>query len=92
MLAPVAGAAVGSALGAFRHRLRTAGVPDATVDDIKDRITPGTSALFVLSSDADIEAVRGMLARDPGMTLLHSDLDDAGRERLERLLGDDPDA
>lgn len=87
VLAPVAGAAVGSALGAFRHRVRGAGVPDATIDEIRDRITPGTSALFVLSSDADPAAVRDMLARDPSMTLLHADLDDAGQERLEQLLG-----
>ena len=52
VLAPVAGAAVGATAAAVVSRLRHAGVPDATVDALRDALTPGTSALFVVTSDA----------------------------------------
>jgi uncharacterized membrane protein len=85
VLAPVAGAAVGATAAAVVSRLRHAGVPDATVDALQDALSPGTSALFVVTSDAKPEIVGPVVAAGEG-TLIHAEMDDKTAEELRRLL------
>jgi Protein of unknown function (DUF1269) len=47
--------------------------------------TPGTSALFVVTSDADPDVVGPVLAADEG-TLIHAEVDDDTAEELRRLI------
>src|SRR4051812_19640727 len=61
-LVPLVGAAVGAATGALAGGLTDGGVDDDLVEGIPARVTPGTSALFVLSSDAVIEKVQDAFA------------------------------
>ncbi|MFJ8013691.1 DUF1269 domain-containing protein [Streptomyces sp. NPDC096339] len=56
---PLLGAAVGAAAGAIGGSLTDVGIDDRFIDDVKSEVKPGTSALFLLSSDAVIERVRG---------------------------------
>ena len=56
--APLLGLAVGAAAGALGGSLRTAGINDAFVQQVRDEVTPGTSALFVMTSDVDVDRVR----------------------------------
>lgn len=88
VLAPVAGAAVGAGAGAVVERLRRGGVDDATIEQLQGLLTPGTSALFVLSSDARPDAVRRVVA---GMeaTLVHAEMDAGTEAELRRMLGPD---
>ncbi len=88
---PVAGLALGAAAGTAAARLREAGVDDDFVKSVRESLSPGTSALVVLSSDADLTQVREMLARDRDVTLIVGWVDDDARARLEELLGDEPD-
>jgi uncharacterized membrane protein len=85
VLAPVAGAAVGATAGAVVSRLRHAGVPDETVAALRGALSPGTSALFVITSGARPEVVGPVLAADEG-TLIHAEMDDETAEELRRLL------
>ena len=85
VLAPVAGAAVGATAAAVVSRLRHAGVPDATVDALRDALEPGTSALFVVTSDADPAMVGPAVAAGEG-TLIHAEMDDETAEELRRLM------
>jgi uncharacterized membrane protein len=80
-LMPFAGAAVGAAAGALRGRLSDSGIDDRFVAELRDKLTPGTSALFVLSSDADIAKVRARFPENE-VELIYADLDEAGAERL----------
>jgi uncharacterized membrane protein len=86
---PVAGLALGAAAGAAASRLREAGVDDDFVASVRESLTPGTSALVVLSSDADVAEVRQMLARDRDVTVIVGWVDDDARAKLEQALHDE---
>lgn len=49
---PILGLAVGAAMGALSGSLVDAGIDNDFIDSVRDKITPGTSALFLLTSDA----------------------------------------
>jgi uncharacterized membrane protein/uncharacterized BrkB/YihY/UPF0761 family membrane protein len=71
--APLLGLAVGAAAGALGGSLRTAGINGAVVQQVRDEVTPGTSALFVMTSDVDVDRVRdAFLSHRP--TLIHTSL------------------
>ena len=56
-LVPLLGAALGAAFGAVSGSLADAGISDDFVKRARDEITPGTSALFVLTSDVVLDKV-----------------------------------
>jgi len=51
-LVPFLGAAIGAASGALAGSLTDVGIDDDFIKSARDEITPGTSALFLMSSDA----------------------------------------
>lgn len=67
---PLVGAAVGSARGAFLGSLADFGIDDTFVNRVRDTVTPGTSALFLLGSDDAIDEVREALRVDPPVNVL----------------------
>ncbi len=59
---PLLGMAVGAAMGAATGSLAKVGIDDDFVKRARDEITPGTSGLFVLTSDAVVDKVRDAFA------------------------------
>lgn len=59
---PLLGVAIGAVSGAVGGSLADAGIDDDFIDDVKSKVTPGSSALFLLSSDAVIDKVKESLA------------------------------
>ena len=55
---PLLGLAVGAAMGALGGSMSDVGIDDDFIKRARDEITPGTSALFLMSSDAVIDKVR----------------------------------
>jgi uncharacterized membrane protein len=49
---PLLGMAVGAAMGALSGSLADVGISDSFINEVRSRVTPGTSALFVMTSDA----------------------------------------
>jgi uncharacterized membrane protein len=49
---PLLGAAMGAAVGAITGSMADVGIDDKFIGEVKQQVTPGTSALFVLTSDA----------------------------------------
>jgi uncharacterized membrane protein len=49
---PFLGAAIGASTGALSGSLADVGIDDDFIKQVRDRVTPGTSALFALTSDA----------------------------------------
>ncbi|WP_344804024.1 DUF1269 domain-containing protein [Microlunatus ginsengisoli] len=49
---PLLGAAVGAAVGALTGSMTDVGINDDFINAVKQKVTPGTSALFALTSDA----------------------------------------
>ncbi|QJW35004.1 DUF1269 domain-containing protein [Cellulosimicrobium protaetiae] len=58
---PLLGAAIGAASGAIAGALTDVGIDDDFIDSVRSKVTPGTSALFVLTSGAVIDRVHEAL-------------------------------
>ena len=54
---PFLGAAVGAGVGAVSGKLRDVGIDDEFISQVREEVTPGTSALFLLSEGAVRERV-----------------------------------
>jgi len=54
---PLLGLAIGAAAGALAGSLADVGISDSFIKSVRDQVTPGTSALFLLSSDAVFDQV-----------------------------------
>jgi uncharacterized membrane protein len=54
---PLLGMAVGAAAGALSGSLADVGIDDDFIASVRAKVTPGTSALFVLTSDAVLDKV-----------------------------------
>lgn len=87
-LVPLAGPTFGAAAGAFAGSLADFGVDDAFVKRVRDAVTPGTSALFLLSSCAVADALVVEL-EDLGVVLIRSDLSEDQERRLREALGEE---
>jgi uncharacterized membrane protein len=55
---PLLGAAIGAAAGALGGALTDVGIDDKFIKQVRDEITPGSSALFLLSSGAVLDRVQ----------------------------------
>jgi uncharacterized membrane protein len=84
VLAPAAGAAAGAAIAAAAHRLQGTGIDGALLEQVRAALVPGTSALVVLSSEADLDAVRPFLDRKDSI-LIHAELSPDAAGKLDRL-------
>ena len=84
VLAPAAGAAAGAALGALAQRLRGTGIDHDFLEEVQQALGPGTSALLLLTSDADPDAVRQFAQRGDAR-LIQADLDPEGAAKLAEL-------
>src|SRR4051794_9343024 len=87
-LVPLLGMAIGAATGALSGSLTDVGIDDDFIADIRKQVTPGTSALFVLTSgavgDKVIQAFEGQ-----DMHLLHTNLSEADEARLRDAFAQD---
>ena len=55
---PLLGMAIGAAAGALAGSMTDVGIDDDFIKSVRDQITPGTSALFLMSSDAVQDKVK----------------------------------
>ena len=56
--APWLGLAVGAAMGALGGKMADYGIDDNFIKQVREQVTEGTSALFLLTSDAVTDKVR----------------------------------
>jgi uncharacterized membrane protein len=55
---PILGLAIGAGMGALAGSMRDVGISEDFINNVRDKVTPGSSALFLLSSDAVIDRVK----------------------------------
>jgi uncharacterized membrane protein len=55
LIVPMLGLAIGAATGALAGSLSDVGIDNDFIDSVRQKVTPGTSALFLLSSGAVID-------------------------------------
>jgi uncharacterized membrane protein len=82
---PIAGIAIGAALGAAIGAAMGTGVSPNFVEDVKNTLTPGRSALFLVVREADADAVTAAL-RDFEGDLIQTTLDIEAEEALRQAL------
>jgi uncharacterized membrane protein len=58
---PLLGVAIGAATGALIGSLTDVGISDKFISEVREKVTPGTSALFLLSSDAVYDKIAAEL-------------------------------
>jgi uncharacterized membrane protein len=85
---PLLGAAIGAGLGALTGSMTDVGIDDKFIDSVKQRVTPGTSALFLLTSDAVIDRVKdGFAGLNP--ELIASNLSTEQEAKLRDIFAED---
>lgn len=88
---PLLGAAVGAAAGAAGGALSDVGIDDELIGRVRDRLTPGTSALFLLTSDAVVDKV-GDAFGEQRPDLIFTNLSPEQEEKLREIFADEPSA
>jgi uncharacterized membrane protein len=85
---PLLGAAIGAATGALADALADVGIDDHFINRVRDEVTPGTSALFLLTSDAVVGLVRDALADGPRPELIATHLEADQEAALRAVFGE----
>ena len=84
---PLLGMAVGAATGALTGSLSDVGIDDNFIKSVREQVTPGTSALFVMTSDAVQDKVLAAV-KEAGLhaELVHTNLTLSGAVALQCVL------
>ena len=85
---PLLGAAIGAGIGALTGSMADVGIDDKFIDGVKQRVTPGTSALFLLTSGAVEDRVKAELSGTKA-ELIASNLTADQEARLREVFGED---
>jgi uncharacterized membrane protein len=56
---PLLGMAIGAAMGALGGAMSDVGIDDDFIRSVRDEVTPGTSALFLMTSDTVTDKIKG---------------------------------
>src|SRR5436190_1867355 len=82
---PLLGAAIGAATGALAGTLTDVGIDDSFINRIRDQVTPGTSALFVMTSDAVMDKVKDAFAGTAPSELLFTNMNKEQEDALREV-------
>ena len=85
---PFLGAAIGAAAGAIGGAMSDVGIDDDFINAVKTKVTPGTSALFVLSSDAVLDKVHDAF-QGMNVELIQTNLSDEEEAKLRDAFSED---
>lgn len=86
---PLIGAAVGAAIGALSGSMVDVGIDDNFIKQIRQEVTPGTSALFVLTSDAVEDRVLDAFKDGfPGASLIATNLSKDQESNLRKAFAE----
>lgn len=87
---PMIGMAIGAAGGALFGSLREVGISDAFMSDVRAKVTPGTSALFALTSNEVFDKIAADF-RDFGSTaeLIRTNLTDEQEAQLREAFAEE---
>jgi uncharacterized membrane protein len=85
---PFFGMAIGAAMGALTGSLNDFGINDEFIKSVRDEVTPGTSALFLMSSDAVVDRVKEELEGEE-MSLITTNMSVADEAALAEMFTED---
>jgi uncharacterized membrane protein len=87
---PILGLAIGAATGALMGSMADVGISDAFINAVREKVTPGTSALFLLSSDAVLDRVKAEFGGTEA-ELISSNLSAEQEAKLREAFANDED-
>jgi uncharacterized membrane protein len=79
---PFFGAAVGGLMGALAGHFADYGIDDRFIQEVRNKVTPGTSALFLLTSDAVTDRVVEAAKALPKFEIIATNLPKEQEQRL----------
>jgi len=89
---PLLGMAVGAAAGALSGSLSDVGIDDKFIEEVREKVTPGTSALFLMTADTVQDKVAAELTSIRGhMTLLYTNLTQEQEDVLRATFAEEED-
>ncbi|MCE7002213.1 DUF1269 domain-containing protein [Kibdelosporangium philippinense] len=88
---PLLGAAIGAATGALVGVFSDVGIDDRLIARVREQVTPGTSALFLYSSDAVLDKIKEAMAGHDQPELLFTNLSNEQEEALRAAFAEEPD-
>ena len=86
---PLLGAAVGAAAGALTGSMADVGIDDGFINKVRDQITPGTSALFLMTTDVVVDKVKDAFAAHGPSELMFTNLSDEQEAALRQVFEQD---
>jgi uncharacterized membrane protein len=85
---PLLGMAIGAAMGGLAGSMTDVGIDDDFIRRVRDEVTPGTSALFVMSANVVADRVLGEF-KETGAHLATSNLSTEQESRLREVFAED---
>jgi uncharacterized membrane protein len=85
-LVPLLGMALGGATGALTGAFRDYGISDDFIERVRSAVMPGTSALFLMTSDAVIDRVAEAM-RHTQFEIIATNLSSEQEEKLREVFG-----
>ena len=85
---PLLGAAIGAATGALAGSLTDVGIDDSFINKVRDQIAPGTSALFVMTSEGVMDKIHAAFAGHQPGELIFTNLSDEQEAALREVFSD----
>jgi uncharacterized membrane protein len=85
---PFFGMAMGAAMGALSGHFSDYGIDDSFIKSVRNKVTEGTSALFLLTADATVDKLEDELKGQVG-TLIKSNLSKEQEAKLNEAFGEE---
>jgi uncharacterized membrane protein len=90
---PLLGLAIGAGMGALAGSMADVGIDDNLIKQIRDKVTPGTSALFVLTQSAVQDRVAERFPSQKGrVEVLQTNLSEDQEAKLREVFGEEGSA
>jgi uncharacterized membrane protein len=84
---PLLGMAVGAAMGAMTGAMADVGISDDFIRNVRDQVTPGTSALFLLTSNVVVDRVLDEF-KQTGATLISTNMSHEQEAKLREAFAE----
>jgi uncharacterized membrane protein len=88
---PFLGLAIGAAIGALAGHFSDYGIDDKFINSVKDKVTPGTSALFLLTSGAVVDKLAAAV-KGQRFEIIQTNLSKEQEDKLRAAFAEDEPA
>jgi uncharacterized membrane protein len=85
---PLIGLAIGAGMGALMGSMSDVGIDDDFINTVREKITPGTSALFVMTQGAVMDKVHDAF-KETNPQLIQTNLSDEQEQKLRDAFAED---